>query len=136
VSGNFAVELDELESVRAKLQALIQDHFETATSPLANETYHNNTASDVSQTGLPAQIKRNADYGDTSTNFGPTDQGVDAIITLNAANGQVQQAVYALLGEVNTKIGDLHDRIQKTHQMYAATEQNLHLDLTQVQKNT
>lgn len=138
MSGNFAVELDELESVRTKLQALIQDHFEATTSPLSNATYHDNTASDVNQSGMSGEMKHQASYneGYDSSNFGPTDQGVAAVSTLNAANGQVQQAIYALLGEVNSKINDLHDRIQKTHQMYSTTEDNLHLDLTQVQKNT
>jgi septation ring formation regulator EzrA len=132
---SFRVELEELEAVRLKLQALIQDHFQTPTSPLAVNTFHNNTASDMQQTAAPAGLKR-ADGGDGSSNFGQTNMGLDAAYHLNNANGAVQQAIYGLITEVNQKISDLHDRIQKTHQMYSTTEDNLHMDMTQVQKDT
>lgn len=135
MGSSFRVELEELEAVRQKLQALLQDHFQAPTSPLAMTTFHNNTASDVQQTAVAAGIKR-ADTGDASSNFGQTDMGLDAAYQLNNANGQVQQAIYGLITEVNQKISDLHDRIQKTHQMYSTTEDNLHMDMTQVQKDT
>jgi hypothetical protein len=48
----------------------------------------------------------------------------------------VQQAIYALIGDVNQKLQDLHDRIQQTHQLYSTTESNLRIDMTQVQKDT
>ena len=133
MGSSFRVELEELEAVRLKLQALLQDHFQATTSPLAPNTYHNNTASDEQQSAAPSQIKR-ADSGDGSSNFGPTNTGLDAASKLNNAHGQVQQAIYALINEVNQKINDLHDRVQKTHQLYSSTETNLHLDMTQVQK--
>ena len=59
----------------------------------------------------------------------------DAAYKLNDAHNQVQQAIYGLIDEVNQKISDLHDRIQKTHQLYSTTESNLHLDMTQIQKD-
>ena len=133
MGSSFRVELEELEAVRLKLQALLQDHFQAQASPLAPTTYHNNTASDVQQSAAPGGIKR-AEAGDGSSNFGPTDTGLDAASKLNNAHGQVQQAIYALIGEVNQKINDLHDRVQKTHQLYSATESDLQLDMTQVQK--
>jgi septation ring formation regulator EzrA len=131
---SFRVELEELEAVRQKLQALVQDHFQTPASPLAVNTFHNNTASDMRQTAAPAGIKR-AEGDDGSSNFGQTNMGLDAAYRLNSANGQVQQAIYGLIDEVNQKISDLHDRIQKTHQLYSTTEDNLQLDMTQVQKD-
>ena len=134
MGSSFRVELEELEAVRQKLQALLQDHFQTSSSPLAVNTFHNNTASDIQQTAAPGGIKR-ADGGDGSSNFGQTDMGLDAAYRLNSANGQVQQAIYGLIDEVNQKISDLHDRIQKTHQLYSTTEDNLQLDMTQVQKD-
>lgn len=135
MGSSFRVELEELEAVRLKLQALLQDHFQTPSSPLAVTTFHNNTASDLQQTSAPAGIKR-AEASDGSSNFGQTDMGLDAAHRLNAANGQVQQAIYGLIDEVNQKISDLHDRIQKTHRLYSTTEDNLQLDMTQVQKST
>src|SRR5438309_12132578 len=45
MGSSFRVELEELEAVRAKLQALLQDHFQAPTSPLAPNMFHNNTAS-------------------------------------------------------------------------------------------
>jgi hypothetical protein len=134
VGANFTVGLDELEAVRAKLRALIQDHFETPSSPLANATYHDNTASDVSQSELSGDI-RQAAGNDGGSNFGPTDTGLDAAAVLDEASGQAQQAIYALLAEVNQKIKDLHDRIQQTHRAYTTTEQNLRMDVAQVQRN-
>jgi hypothetical protein len=131
---SFRVELEELEAVRLKLQALLQDHFQTPSSPLAVNTFHNNTASDMQQTAAPMGLKR-ADGGDGSSNFGMTNTGLDAAYHLNTANGQVQQAIYGLINEVNQKISDLHDRIQKTHLTYSTTEDNLHMDMTQVQKD-
>jgi hypothetical protein len=134
MSTSFRVELEELEAVRLKLQALLQDHFVTPASPLAPNTYHNNTASDLQQTAAPGAIKH-AEGDDGSSNFGQTNMGLDAASKLNAANGQVQQAIYGLINDVNQKISDLHDRIQKTHQLYSTTENNLQLDMTQVQKD-
>jgi len=134
MGSSFRVELEELEAVRQKLQALLQDHFQAPTSPLAVNTFHNNTASDMQQTAAPAGLKR-AEGGDGSSNFGQTDMGLDAANRLNNANGQVQQAIYGLINEVSQKINDLHDRIQKTHQLYSTTEDNLHMDMTQVQKD-
>lgn len=134
MGSSFRVELEELEAVRQKLQALLQDHFQTASSPLAVSTFHNNTASDIQQTAVASGVKR-ADGGDGSSNFGQTDMGLDAAYRLNTANGQVQQAIYGLIDEVNQKLSDLHDRIQKTHQLYSTTEDNLQLDMTQVQKD-
>ena len=133
MANSFRVELEELEAVRLKLQALLQDHFQTPTSPLAPSTYHNNTASDLQQTSAPMGIKW-ADSGDGGSNFGPTNTGLDAASKLNSAHGQVQQAIFALINEVNQKISDLHDRVQQTHQLYSSTENNLQLDMTQVQK--
>lgn len=137
MGGSFRVELEELEAVRAKLQALLQDHFQAPSSPLTVNTFHNNTASDIAQTAAPGGIKRAEEMsgGDASSNFGITNNGLDAAWKLNAANGQVQQAVYGLISEVNQKISDLHDRIQKTHQLYSTTESNLQLDMAQVQKD-
>lgn len=137
MGSSFRVELEELEAVRAKLQALLQDHFHAPASPLAANTFHNNTASDVQQTAAPGQLKRAEEMSDGgSSNFGETNNGLDAAWKLNSANGQVQQAIYGLINEVNQKISDLHDRIQKTHQLYSTTESNLQLDMTQVQKDT
>jgi len=135
MGNSFRVELEELEAVRLKLQALLQDHFQASASPLAANTYHNNTASDLQQTAAPGGIKR-AEGNDGSSNFGPTNVGLDAASKLNSAHGQVQQAIYGLINEVNDKITVLHDRIQKTHQLYSTTESNLQLDMTQVQKDT
>jgi hypothetical protein len=135
VGARFAVELDELEAVRAKLQALIQDHFEASTSPLVTVTYHTDTAADVSQTALPGQLKRFTGYDAAGSSFGPMDAGLDAAAALTEANGQVQRAIFTLLGEVNGKIADLHDRIRQTHQVYAATEQNLRRDMARVEQN-
>lgn len=136
MGGSFRVELEELEAVRAKLQALLQDHFQTPSSPLAVNTFHNNTASDIQQTAAPGGFKRAEEMSDGgSSNFGITDNGLDAVWKLNTAHGQVQQAIYGLISEVNQKIGDLHDRIQKTHQLYSTTESNLQLDMAQVQKD-
>ncbi len=137
MGSSFRVELEELEAVRAKLQALLQDHFQAPTSPLAVNTFHNNTASDIQQTAAPGGLKRAEEMSDGgSSNFGETNNGLDAAWKLNSANGQVQQAIYGLISEVNQKISDLHDRIQKTHQLYSTTESNLQLDMTQVQKDT
>jgi septation ring formation regulator EzrA len=137
MGSSFRVELEELEAVRAKLQALLQDHFQAPTSPLAPNTFHNNTASDIQQTAVAGGIKRAEAMSDAgSSNFGETNNGLDAAWKLNSANGQVQQAIYGLINEVNQKISDLHDRIQKTHQLYSTTESNLQLDMTQVQKDT
>jgi len=133
MASSFRVELEELEAVRLKLQALLQDHFQAPTSALAPNTFHNNTASDEMQTSAPMGIKR-ADAGDGTSNFGPTNTGLEAASKLNTAHGQVQQAIYALINEVNQKITDLHDRVQKTHQLYSSTETNLQMDMTQVQK--
>lgn len=133
MATSFRVELEELEAVRLKLQALIQDHFQSATSPLAAGVYHDNTASDMMQSAAPMGIKR-ANGDDGSSNFGPTNMGLDAAARLNQAHGQVQQAIFQLIGEVNQKIDDLHSRVQRTHQLYSTTEGNLHLDITQVQK--
>jgi hypothetical protein len=133
MGNSFRVELEELEAVRLKLQALLQDHFQAPASPLAPNTYHNKTASDLQQTAAPGPLKR-AEGNDGTSNFGPTNTGLDAASKLNSAHGQVQQAIYVLIDEVNTKINDLHDRIQKTHQLYSNTESNLQLDMTQVQK--
>jgi hypothetical protein len=135
MGGSFRVELEELEAVRLKLQALLQDHFQDTGSPLAHNTFHNKTASDVQQTSVAMGIKR-AESGDGSSNFGQTNDGLDAAAKLNNAHGAVQQAIFALINEVSDKINDLHDRIQKTHQLYSSTENNLHLDMTQVQKTT
>jgi hypothetical protein len=134
MGSSFKVELEELEAVRLKLQALIQDHFQAQSSPLAPNTYHNNTASDLQHTAAPMGIKR-ADSGDGSSNFGQTNAGIDAIYKLNDAHNQVQQSIFALIDDVNQKISDLHDRIQQTHQLYQTTETNLHLDMTQIQKD-
>ncbi len=138
MATNFRVELEELEAVRAKLQGLLEDHFQSSSSPLSTTTYHNSTASDIQQSALAGPLRRSAmmDGGASSTNFGPTDQGIEAITNLNNAHGQVQAAIYALIDDVNQKIQDLHDRIQKTHQMYSTTESNLQIDVTQVQKDT
>jgi septation ring formation regulator EzrA len=133
MGSSFRVELEELEAVRLKLQALLQDHFQAPSSPLATNTFHNKTASDMQQTAAPTGLKR-AEGSDGSSNFGQTNDGLDAAWKLNSANGQVQQAIYGLINEVNQKINDLHDRIQKTHQLYSTTENNLQLDMTQVEK--
>jgi hypothetical protein len=133
MGSSFRVELEELEAVRLKLQALLQDHFQEQTSPLATTTYHDKTASDLMQTAAPGGIKR-AEGNDGSSNFGQTNMGLDAASKLNSAHGQVQAAIYGLINEVNDKINDLHDRIQKTHQLYSNTESNLQMDMTQVQK--
>jgi hypothetical protein len=111
MATSFKVELEELEAVRLKLQALLHDHFQAPASPLTAGTYHNNTASDMMQTAAPMGLKR-ADANDGSSNFGPTNQGLDAASKLNFAHGQVQQA----------------------HELYSTTEGNLRLDITQVQK--
>jgi hypothetical protein len=134
MGSSFKVELEELEAVRLKLQALLQDHFQAQSSPLAPNTFHNRTASDVEHTAAPSGIKR-ADAGDGSSNFGTTNAGIDAIWKLNNAHNQVQQAIFGLIDDVNQKIADLHDRVQKTHQMYQTTETNLQLDMTQIQKD-
>lgn len=136
MGSSFKVELEELEAVRLKLQALIQDHFTAQSSPLAPNTFHNKTASDIQHTAAPGGIKRaeEMDGGGATSNFGTTNAGVDAIWKLNNAHNQVQQAIFALIDDVNQKITDLHDRVQKTHQMYQTTETNLQIDMTQIQK--
>lgn len=134
---SFKVELEELEQARATLQGLLQDVFNDASSALHPVTFQNNTASSLGQGHYSSVVYKMAgmDGGAESSNFGAMNQGVPAISALNDAHGSAHAAVVALLDDINKQINDLNDRATKTHQIYARTEDELHVSVVSVQKN-
>jgi hypothetical protein len=134
---SFRVELEELEQARATLQGLLQDVFNDASSALHPVTFQNNTASSLGQGHYSSFVYREASYeGDMqASNFGPLDQAVPAITALNNAHGTAHAAVVQLLDSINKQISDLNDRATKTHQIYARTEDELHVSVLSVQKS-
>ncbi|MBR7836888.1 hypothetical protein KDL01_26660 [Actinospica durhamensis] len=134
---SFRVELEELEQARATLQGLLQDVFNDASSALHPVTFQNKTASSLGQGHYNSFVYKEANYdgGMQSSNFGPMDQGVPAITTLNDAHGAAHAAVVSLLDSINQQITDLNDRATKTHQIYAQTEDELHVSVLSVQKS-
>jgi hypothetical protein len=134
---SFKVELEELEQARATLQGLLQDVFNETSSPLHPVTFQNNTASSIGQGHYTSVVYREADYngGMSSSNFGPMDQGIPAITALNNAHGTAHAAIVSLLNDINNQINALNDRATKTHQIYAQTEDELHVSVVSVQKS-
>jgi hypothetical protein len=134
---SFKVELEELEQARATLQGLLQDVFNDASSALHPVTFQNNTASSLRQGHYSSIVYKEAGYdgGMSSSNFGPMDQGIPAITALDNAHGAAHAAVVALLDSINQQISDLNDRAAKTHQIYAQTEDELHVSVLSVHKS-
>lgn len=134
---SFKVELEELEQARATLQGLLQDVFNDASSALHPVTFQNNTASSLGQGHYSSFVYKEANFeGFTQdSNFGPLNQAVPAITALNNAHGAAHAAVVALLDSINQQITDLNDRATKTHQIYARTEDELHVSVLSVQKS-
>jgi hypothetical protein len=134
---SFRVELEELEQARATLQGLLQDVFNDASSALHPVTFQNNTASSLGQGHYSSFVYKEANYdgGMQASNFGPLNQAVPAITALNNAHGAAHAAVVALLDTINKQISDLNDRATKTHQIYARTEDELHVSVLAVQKS-
>lgn len=134
---SFKVELEELEQARATLQGLLQDVFTDTSSALHPETFQNNTASSLGQGHYNSFIYKEASYdgGMQSSTFGPMSEGIPAITALNTAHGNAHAAVVALLADINQQITELNDRATKTHQIYARTEDELHVSVLSVQKN-
>jgi len=134
---SFRVELEELEQARATLQGLLQDVFNDTSSALHPVTFQNNTASSIGQGHYSSFVYKEANYdgGMQASNFGAMDQGVPAITALNNAHGTAHAAVVALLDAINKQITDLNERATKTHQIYARTEEELHVSVLSVQKS-
>lgn len=134
---SFKVELEELEQARATLQGLLQDTFQDASSALHPETFQNNTASSLGQGHYNAFVYKEASYdgGMQSSSFGPMNEGIPAITALDNAHGAAHAAVVALLDSINQQITALNDRATRTHQIYARTEDELHVSVLSVQKS-
>ncbi len=134
---SFKVELEELEQARATLQGLLQDVFTDASSALHPVTFQNMTASSLGQGQYNSFVYKEANYdgGMQSSNFGPMNQGIPAIATLNSAHGAAHAAVVSLLNNINAQITALNERATKTHQIYAQTEDELHVSVVAVQKS-
>lgn len=137
MGASFKVELQELEQARNTLQGLLQDVFTDVSSPVHPVTFQNNTASSIQQGQYSAIVHKMTamDGGDSSSNFGPTDQAVPAINALNNAHGAAHAAILSLINDLNTQINVLSDRATKTHQVYSQTEDALHVSVTNVAKN-
>jgi hypothetical protein len=137
VGASFKVELQELEQARNTLQNLLQDVFSDTASALHPVTFQNNTASSLQQGHYSAAVYHvsNMNDGQVSSNFGPMDQGVAAITTLNNAHGAAHAAIVSLINDLNTLINTLSDRATKTHQVYSQTEDALHVSVSNVANN-
>lgn len=137
MGASFKVELQELEQARNTLQNLLSDVFNDVSSSLHPVTFQNNTASSMQQGSYSGQIMKVAsiDGGDSSSNFGPIDQGVPAVTALNSAHGAAHAAILSLVNDLNNQINMLSDRATKTHQVYSQTEDALHVSVTNVAKN-
>lgn len=136
MAGNsFSVDTAELQSVTSKLQGVQQDSFTQTTSPLAQTTFYNATASDVQQSALSGKTKQIAemDGGSSSTSFGSTDY-IDAIGVLNQAHCQLQNAIYGQFGTVNSSVESLHTRLAATQKAYSGTDTDLNGAITNVQR--
>jgi hypothetical protein len=132
MGADFAVRLEELEQARANLARVLTDVFEDTSSPANPTTLRSNTASDGGTGQMPGDVMRPADAGGSS--FGPTGLGVAQISALESAHGKAQAALLALIGELNTQISTVHERVDKTHQAYAATEAQLHVSISRTQE--
>lgn len=137
MGASFKVELTELEQARNTLQNLLNDVFNDVSSYLHPVTLQNNTASSIQQGSYNSTVYRMAsmDGGSSSSNFGPMDQGVPAVTTLNNAHGAAHAAILSLVNELNSQINLLSERATKTHQVYSQTEDALHVSVTNVAKN-
>jgi hypothetical protein len=62
-------------------------------------------------------------------------QGVSAVSLLNAAHGAAHAAILSLVDQLNGQINLLTERAQKTHQVYAQTEDVLHIKVNNVAKS-
>ena len=132
---SFRVELEELEQARATLEGLLQDLFTDVSSPLHPVTFQNNTASSIDQSQVSGQLRHveMINGAQSSSNFGPMDQGVDAVSQLDTAHGQAHAAILSLINDINTKINTLSERAAKTHQIYSTTEDDLQVHVDAVQ---
>ena len=137
MGASFKVELQELEQARTTLQNLLQDSFTDTSSALHPVTFQNNTASSIQQGQYSGYVYKvsSMNDGNSSSNFGPMDQGIPAITTLNSAHGTAHAAIIALINDLNTQISLLSDRADKTHQVYSQTEDALHVSVSNVGKN-
>jgi hypothetical protein len=137
MGASFRVELTELEQARNTLQNLLNDVFNDVSSSLHPVTLQNNTASSIQQGNYSGSIYRVASIngGTSSSNFGPMNQGVPAVTTLNNAHGAAHAAILSLVEELNAQINLLSERATKTHQVYSQTEEALHVSVTNVAKN-
>lgn len=137
MGASFRVELTELEQARNTLQNLLNDVFNDVSSSLHPVTLQNDTASSIQQGNYNSTVYKvvSIDGGTSSSNFGPMNQGVPAVTTLNSAHGAAHAAILSLVNELNTQINLLSDRATKTHQVYSQTEDALHVSVTNVAKN-
>jgi hypothetical protein len=137
MGASFRVELTELEQARNTLQNLLNDVFNDVSSSLHPVTLQNNTASSIQQGNYSSTVYRvvSVNGGDASSNFGPMNQGVPAVATLNSAHGAAHAAILSLVDQLNTQINLLSERATKTHQVYSQTEDALHVSVTNVAKN-
>jgi uncharacterized protein YukE len=137
MGASFKVELQELEQARTTLQNLLQDAFTDTSSALHPVTFQNNTASSIQQGQYSSYVYRvsNMNDGNSSSNFGPMDQGVPAITTLNSAHGAAHATIISLIDKLNSQINALSDRANKTHQVYSETEDTLQVTVSNVGKN-
>jgi phage-related minor tail protein len=137
MGASFKVELQELEQARTTLQNLLQDIFSDTSSALHPVTFQNNTASSIQQGQYSSAVYKvsNMNDGQVSSNFGPMDQGIPAIETLNSAHGAAHTAILSLINDLNTLINALSDRTTKTHQVYSQTEDVLHVKVANIGTN-
>lgn len=137
MGASFRVELTELEQARNTLQNLLNDVFNDVSSSLHPVTLQNDTASSIQQGNYNSAVYKvvNMDGGGSSSNFGPMNQGVPAVTTLNSAHGAAHAAILSLVNDLNTQINLLSERATKTHQVYSQTEDALHVSVTNVAKN-
>jgi hypothetical protein len=137
MGASFKVELQELEQARNTLQNLLNDVFNDVSSSLHPVTLQNNTASSLQQGSYNGQIMKVAsmDGGSSASNFGPMNQGVPAVSTLNSAHGAAHAAILSLVDDLNTQINTLSERATKTHQVYSETEDALQVKVTNVGKS-
>ena len=137
MGASFKVELQELEQARTTLLNLLQDTFTDTSSALHPVTFQNNTASSIQQGQYSSAIYKvsSMNDGNVSSNFGPMDQGIPAITTLNTAHGSAHAAILSLINDLNTQINLLSDRANKTLQVYSDTEDTVQGNVTNVGKN-
>lgn len=137
MGASFKVELQELEQARTTLQNLLQDTFTDTSSALHPVTFQNNTASSIQQGQYTAAVYKvsSMNDGNVSSNFGPMDQGIPAITTLNNAHGSAHAIILSLINDLNTQINLLSDRANKTLQVYSDTEDAVQGNVTNVGKN-